>query len=186
VAPYPVVSHHSLSDKKARTHEADETGDRCDPARRSELDAAGSNGDEGRGAEGERDDHGKEDTIWAPPEMARFNELKVGDRVNLTYAESLVFQLRKPGAASQKPSETAAVAATGTALPGAKAARQVTTTVTVKSVDPAVPSITVTTADGRTVTRKIADKANLQGVAPGDRIDITYTEAILANVERAK
>jgi Cu/Ag efflux protein CusF len=131
-------------------------------------------------------DDGKEDTIWAPPEMARFNELKVGDRVNLTYAESLVFQLRKPGAASQKPSETAAVAATGTALPGAKAARQVTTTVTVKSVDPAVPSITVTTADGRTVTRKIADKANLQGVAPGDRIDITYTEAILANVERAK
>ena len=53
----------------------------------------------------------------------------------------------------------------------------------VKSVDPAVPSITVTTGDGQTVTAQVADKANLEGVAPGDRIDITYTEAVLASVE---
>ena len=50
-------------------------------------------------------------TIQAPPEVTRFNELKVGDRVNLTNAESLVFQLRQPGAASQQPSETRAAAA---------------------------------------------------------------------------
>lgn len=131
-------------------------------------------------------DDGNEDTIWAPPEMTRFSELKVGDRVNLTYYESTVYQLRKPGVTSLKPSDRTEVVPTGTTLPGGTASRQVTTTVTVKSVDPAAPSITVTTADGRTVTRKVAQKSNLDGVSPGDRIDITYTEAILANVERAK
>jgi hypothetical protein len=132
-----------------------------------------------------KDEDGDETTIWAPAEMARFNELKVGDRVNLTYYESMVFQLRKSGATSTKPSDrTEVVPTTGSSLPGGTASRQVTTTVTVKSVDPSVPSITVTTADGRTVTRKIAQKSHLDGVSPGDRIDITYTEAILANVER--
>jgi hypothetical protein len=44
----------------------------------------------------------------------------------------------------------------------------------------------VTTSDGRTVTRKVDKKSNLEGVKPGDKIDITYTEALLTSVERAK
>jgi Cu/Ag efflux protein CusF len=61
-----------------------------------------------------------------------------------------------------------------------------TTTVTVKAVDPAVPSITVTTADGRTVTRKIENKKNLEGIKAGDKLDLTYTQAVLVNVEHSK
>ena len=57
---------------------------------------------------------------------------------------------------------------------------------TVKAVDPAVPSITVTTDDGRTVSRKVEDKKNIEGVKPGDKIDITYTQALLTSVEPAK
>ena len=59
-------------------------------------------------------------------------------------------------------------------------------TVTVKSIDVAVPSITVTTPDGRTITRKVEDKKNLTGVAPGDSIEITYTRALLTSIERGK
>jgi hypothetical protein len=58
--------------------------------------------------------------------------------------------------------------------------------VTVKAVDMNVPSITVVTADGRTLTRKIAERKNLEGVSPGDRIDITYTQALLVAAEPAK
>ena len=36
------------------------------------------------------------------------------------------------------------------------------------------------------MTRKVEDKSHLQGVKAGDKIDITYTEALLASVERAK
>jgi hypothetical protein len=36
------------------------------------------------------------------------------------------------------------------------------------------------------MTRKIEDKKNLEGVHPGDRIDITYTQALMLNAEPAK
>jgi hypothetical protein len=70
--------------------------------------------------------------------------------------------------------------------PGGALGTQQTTTVTVKAVDMNVPSITVVTADGRTLTRKIAERKNLEGVNPGDRIDITYTQALLVAAEPAK
>src|SRR6516164_1003121 len=40
---------------------------------------------------------GEEDSFRAGPGVTRFNELKVGDTVNITYIESLVVQVRKPG-----------------------------------------------------------------------------------------
>jgi Cu/Ag efflux protein CusF len=133
-------------------------------------------------------DDGTETRMWAPPStITRFDELKVGDRVNVTYYASTVYQVRKPGDA---PVATAGTAASTTPapspLPGGTVARQTTSSVTVKSIDPAIPSVTVTTADGRTVTHMIADKANLAGVQVGDRIDITYTEAALVSVERGQ
>ena len=93
--------------------------------------------------------------------------------------------LRKPGAPATAP----AAAAAGGRLkdkPGGAVGTQQTTAVTVKAVDMNVPSITVVTADGRTLTRKIADKKNLDGVKPGDKIDITYTQALVVAAEPGK
>src|SRR5262245_21274233 len=44
-----------------------------------------------------RDEKGNEDSFTAGEGVQRFNELKVGQRVNITYYESLVLQLVKPG-----------------------------------------------------------------------------------------
>jgi hypothetical protein len=126
-----------------------------------------------------------EDSFTAGPDVTRFNQLKVGDKIRLTYHESLVLQLRKPGAASNSTGDTVAAGRTQT-VPGGAVATQQTRTVTVKAVDPKVPSITVTTPDGRTVTRKVEDKKNIENVAVGDRIDITYTQAVVVNAEPAK
>ncbi len=132
-----------------------------------------------------RNDKGEEDTFTAGPEVTRFNQLKVGDKIRLTYHESLVLQLRKPGAASNSTGDTVAAGRTQ-AVPGGAVASQQTRTVTVKAVDPKVPSITVTTADGHTITRKVQDKKNIENVAVGDRIDVTYTQAVVLNAEPAK
>jgi hypothetical protein len=132
-------------------------------------------------------DTGEEDTFTAGPEVTRFNELKVGDTVNIAYVESLVVQVRKPGDAT--PTATtgdAALTRNAGARPGGTLGAQVKTTVTVKAIDPAVPSVTVVTADGRTVTRKIEDRKNLEGVKVGDKADITYTQAVLMSVAPAK
>ena len=54
------------------------------------------------------------------------------------------------------------------------------------SVDDKTPSLTVKTSDGRTITRKVENRKNLVGVKAGDRIDITYTQAALAEIVPVK
>lgn len=138
-----------------------------------------------------RDTSGVEDTYIAGPEVKRFDELKVGDTVKMTYYESVVLQARKAGAptgtSGAAPATTDAAITRGKgALPGVTASMQDKMTVTVKSIDASVPSITVTTPDGRTVTRKVDDAKNIAGIAAGDQIDITYTRALLTEIQRAK
>ena len=133
-----------------------------------------------------RDEKGNEDVYTVGPGMQRFNELKVGQRVNITYYESLVFQLLKPGEKGGGTSFDAALDRAKSALPAGTVAAQDKATVTVKAVDMSVPSITVATEDGRTVTRKIEQKKYLEGLKPGDKIDITFTRAIVTEVQNAK
>ena len=134
-----------------------------------------------------RDEKGLEDTFTVGPEVKRFNEFKVGDVIKMTYYESYVLMVRKPGdAAPTKDQTDSALTRAKGKLPAATLAMQDKRTVTVKSIDQAVPSITVTTSDGRTITRKVEDKKNLTGVKVGDVIDITYTMALLTSIERAK
>ena len=134
-----------------------------------------------------RNEQGEEDTYSISPEtMPRFNELKAGDKVRITYYESMVFQLLKPGAKSNSASYEAALNRAKSARPAGTLATQEKMTVTVKTLDMAVPSITVTTDNGRVITRKIEEKKNLEGVKPGDKIEITYTQALVTAVENAK
>jgi Cu/Ag efflux protein CusF len=133
-----------------------------------------------------RDEKGSEETVYAGPEVKRFNELKVGDKVQLRYYESVVFQLRKPGETTKMASDAAGTTRATGSMPGATAARQVTTTVEVVSVDMKTPAITVKTMDGRTIVRKVEDAKNLEGLKPGDQIAITATQALLVEVMPAK
>jgi Cu/Ag efflux protein CusF len=133
-----------------------------------------------------RDDKGNEDSFVVSDAVKRFNELKVGQKVSITYYESIVFQLLKPGEKGGGTSVEAALDRAKSALPAGTVSVQAKATVTVKAVDMAVPSITVETPDGRTVTRKIENKKNLEGVKAGDKIDITFTRALVTEVQNAK
>jgi len=132
-----------------------------------------------------RNEKGEEDTYSVGPDFTRFSELQVGDMVKMTYYESLVLQIRNSGQPGRSTLDAAATAGKGS-LPGGTAAVLQQTTVTVKAIDLSVPLITVSTSDGRTVTRKVEDRSKLEGVKAGDRIDITYTSALLTSVERSK
>ena len=130
-----------------------------------------------------RDDMGNEDEFAVSSDMKRFDELKVGQKLVVTYYESLVLQVLKPGEQGLGSTSESALTRGKGALPAATLASQDRRTVTVKEVDPAVPSVTVTTEDGRTVTRKIEDKSLLNRVKVGDRIDITFTRALITAIE---
>jgi Cu/Ag efflux protein CusF len=132
-----------------------------------------------------RDDKGNEDSFKVGDSVKRFDELKVGQRVNITYYESLVFHLVKPGETPGGTSFEAALTRAKSELPAGTLATQDKATVTVKAIDQAVPSISVTTADGREVTRKIENKKYLEGLKPGDKIDIVFTRALVTEVQNA-
>lgn len=132
-----------------------------------------------------RDDDGSEVGVFAPPAFTRLNELRAGDRVTLTYYESVVFRVR-PQAGKAGIREEVSVTESASALPGATYSYQATERVTVQAVDRDAPSVTVVTPDRRVVTRKVDDRTVLDGVKPGDRVDITYTQAVLATVAREK
>ena len=132
-----------------------------------------------------KDEDGEVDLIYAPPEMQRFNELKVGDKVTFRYYESVVYAVQKPG--STAPGDGGAAITRGTGpKPGGTIARQMTAVVTVKAIDQQVPSVTITTDDGSTMSFKVDDKKNLAGVKAGDKVQITYTQALAISVESPK
>jgi len=127
-------------------------------------------------------DDGTVDTVVAGPEVRRFNELKVGDKVTFRYHESAVLQLHKAGEPAPPSSAKEGMERSTGPKPGATMAQQVTATVTVEAIDPALPSITVKTEDGKSVTLHVENKSNLEGVTVGDRIEITYTRALMISV----
>ncbi len=133
-----------------------------------------------------KDAEGNEDTVQAGPGVARFNELKVGDTVTFKYYESLVFQLQPSGAPAAPTTGEVGLTGGGGKTPGATISQQIRTTVTVVSVDQKASAITVKTEDGRVVTRKVQEKKHLEKVKAGDKIEITYTQALLASVDPVK
>ena len=129
------------------------------------------------------DEDGDIEEIYAGPEVMRFDELKVGDEVNFEYYESLVSHIRKPGDPAPPASDEVVLARGTGARPSGAIAEQMSATVTITEMDKDVPSVTIETEDGRTMSVKIADKEILEGVKVGDRVDITYTTAVLITVE---
>jgi hypothetical protein len=131
-----------------------------------------------------KDKEGELETIHCGPEVKRFDELKVGDTVSFRYYESIAYVIRKPGQPSGLPAQTGpTVVRSKGARPGGTVSEQETATVTIKAIDAKVPSITVLTKDGRTVSFKVEDKKNLKDVKLGDTVEVTYTEAVMISVK---
>jgi Cu/Ag efflux protein CusF len=129
-----------------------------------------------------RDAKGETETIYCGPEVERFSALKVGDKVTFRYYESMVYQIRKPGSAPTSPAEASAVVRTPGAQPGGTISQQMTAMVTIDAIDPKVPSVTVTTKDGKKMSFKVENPKNLAGVKAGDQVEITYTQALAISV----
>jgi hypothetical protein len=131
-----------------------------------------------------KDQDGEIETIYCGPEVKRFDELKVGDTVTFRYYESVAYEIRKPGQPSSLPAQTGPSVTRGQgARPSGTIAQQETATVTIKAIDAKVPSVTVLTEDGRTMSFKVEDKKNLKDVKVGDKVEVTYTQALMISVK---
>jgi hypothetical protein len=129
---------------------------------------------------------GHTETVYCGPNVKRFDALKVGDKVTFRYHESMVLQLRKAGTTAAAPEGSAGITRTPGEKPGGTIARQMTASVTVVSVDEKNSAITVKADDGSTFSSRVENKKDLEGVSAGDRIDITYTQALAVSVDSPK
>jgi Cu/Ag efflux protein CusF len=115
--------------------------------------------------------------------VKRFPEIKVGDQLNVTYAEALVVGVSK--ADSSKPlgmSVEQSLAPAKGEKPAGVATRRISATVAVDSIDLKAREVTVHTSDGTTETFHIRDPKNAKGVKPGDKITLVYEEAVAVSV----
>lgn len=126
---------------------------------------------------------GNEKTLIAGPEVKNFAQLKVGDKVDVSYAEALTLELKKGGGLVVGRTEAAGAAAAKPGdKPGAAAGRKVTIVGDVIDVNTATQVVTVK-GPQRTVELKVQDPEQLKLIAKGDQIEATYTEAIAVVVK---
>ena len=110
--------------------------------------------------------------------MKRFSELKVGDKITARYYENVVVRLKRPGEAAVDV-DSAQLNRNEEGRPAVTAPTQRTITVTVTAMDPKTSTVTVNGPNGYVYSRKVADKKAFNQLKVGDKLDMTWTEALL-------
>ncbi len=130
---------------------------------------------------------GKVVDLKVGPEAKNFDQIKVGDKVVAKFYESIAFTLKKPGEAVEGPKveQTVAGAKPGE-VPAAVLANKATITVTIEDISPKKTYVTVKGPDGKTMDIKVVDPKNLEKVKVGDKVEITYTQALAISLDKPK
>lgn len=122
--------------------------------------------------------------IAAGDNVRNFAQIKKGDRVGVTYYESVALALGKPGETLTPTGRSQFVvrAAPGE-KPGGAAAAVTRTSATVEDVDRDKHEVTLRTPDGN-LARVLVDPSvgNLENIKKGDRINATVTQALAISV----
>jgi hypothetical protein len=111
-------------------------------------------------------------------------QVKAGDELVLKYAEAVSLEVRKGGAAGREKVVTATPPVTAAAgeKPGMAAARQERWTVNIEQLDAKRQVALVQGPAGRYVEVKVKDPAVFKTLAVNDKVDVTFTEAVLIEV----
>jgi Cu/Ag efflux protein CusF len=127
---------------------------------------------------------GKTHSFVAGDDVKNLAQVKKGDIITAVYTEAIAYEVKKHGSTGVTTSSAAATAKPGE-KPGAAVAHQTTVTVLITAIDPKTPTVTFMGPRGNSETIKVRDPKNLNGVKVGDKVDITYTEALAIKVDEA-
>jgi hypothetical protein len=121
-------------------------------------------------------------TVTVPDSVQRFDAIKVGDTLTATYYENIVLRVKRPGEATVDSATDAVTRGDASNVkPVATASTQRTITATITAIDPKIPSITFTGPNNWKYSSKVQDTKALSQVKVGDKVDITWTEALLVS-----
>src|SRR5262245_6837923 len=127
---------------------------------------------------------GKFVAVDVPKDAKRFNELKVGDKVKVTYSNQVIVQMKKPGEPAVDRVYTAAAPGTGEGVkPGGTVAGHRIITATITEIDKGASSITFVGPNKWTYIRRVGDPAVFDKVKVVDRVDIIWNTDVTVQVE---
>src|SRR5262245_7804931 len=126
-------------------------------------------------------------TLDVPTSVTRFDQLKVGDRITAAYYDRVNVRLKPAGepAVDRRVAPNVTTPSPGL-LPSGTIANQRVATATITAWDPTTKTISFTGPNGTAYSRKLTDALDpsiVAGLKPGDRVDVTWTEALRVNVE---
>ena len=120
-------------------------------------------------------------TLDIPTAAKRFDEVKIGDTVQTRYYDTVTVRIKDPGE-KDLDSASAKVTQSSSAHPGATVSTQRSMTVTVTAIDHETGSATYEGPRGYKYSRRIQDKEMAKKVKVGDKLDVTWTEAVQISV----
>jgi hypothetical protein len=129
-------------------------------------------------------DNGEEHSFIAGDDVKNLAQVKKGDIITAVYTEAIAYEVKEHGTTGVKTTTASQGAAPGS-KPAGVVAQQTTVTVMITAIDPTVPTVTFMGPRGNKETIKVRDPKNLNGVKVGDKVDITYTEALAIKVDEA-
>jgi hypothetical protein len=129
---------------------------------------------------------GSVSTYKCGPDVRNFDQIKVGDHVTATVAESLAIGLMKGGGVpAGAGSSTAMIRSPLGDKPGMKVVDTVGFIAKVVSINAVSREVTLQMADGTNRTVKVGPDINLVNVSPGDDVGVRVTRAVAIAVTAA-
>jgi hypothetical protein len=131
-----------------------------------------------------RDDSGRQFRVDVPANMSRFQTLKKGDRVDVTYYQATAVALTPPGAPAPTVRERSRIVEQ---TPGGElVGREVEATAKVVSIDEHNGGLRLKLPDGRTEDVTVTDaqaRKKLSTLQPGQPLGVVYSEATATRLE---
>jgi hypothetical protein len=128
---------------------------------------------------------GHEETVEAGPVVRNFAQIKVGDKVDVEYYQSLAAEITQAPASTSHDAELIGARAAEGDSPAGGVGMIYTAIVTVDSVDAATGTVTFIGPEGKkreTTAQRDTGRAFVAQLKPGDRVEITYGEALAVAV----
>ena len=127
---------------------------------------------------------GETRTLKCGPEVRNFDQIKVGDSVNLTFVDEVAAYVRKADAPPMAEEGAMVALAPKGAKPGVMMAETVEVKAKIESVNTKKHTITFLNPDGSKKTVKVGKKAKeLKELQKGDDVVLRITQAMLIDVK---
>lgn len=127
---------------------------------------------------------GDTETVKVGPEAVNFDQIKVGDLVNVTLTEEVVVYLDAAGATGPDGAAAMVALAPKGAQPGGLVAETRQVTATVAAIDHSNRTATLRFEDGSTETFPVRDDIDLSRHKTGQKVVFQVTEMIAISVEK--